>query len=158
MRAVLHPLYARQNKEVSILKRLGMLVVLLVWIMLFMIPCMSLASSGESTVAPAYLYTRNVKATLTISENGQATCLGAIRANSQSDISLTVTLYKKSGSYWYKVASWSNSASAISLKIEKKYTVSQGTYKVVTHGSVTTSAGNTEQLSETSNQITYSAQ
>ena len=96
-----------------------MLVVLLVWIMLFMIPCMSLASSGESTVAPAYLYTRNVKATLTISENGQATCLGAIRANSQSDISLTVTLYKKSGSYWYKVASWSNSASAISLKIEK---------------------------------------
>ena len=84
--------------------------------------------------------------------------LGAIRANSQSDISLTVTLYKKSGSYWYKVASWSNSASAISLKIEKKYTVSQGTYKVVTHGSVTTSAGNTEQLSETSNQITYSAQ
>lgn len=51
------------------MKRLGMLVVLLVWIMLFMIPCMSLASSGESTVAPAYLYTRNVKATLTISEN-----------------------------------------------------------------------------------------
>lgn len=50
------------------MKRLGMLVVLLVWIMLFMIPCMSLASSGESTVAPAYLYTRNVKATLSVAK------------------------------------------------------------------------------------------
>lgn len=38
MRAVLHLLYARQNKEVSVLKRSGMLVALLVGIMLFMIP------------------------------------------------------------------------------------------------------------------------
>lgn len=140
------------------MKRSGMLVALLVGIMLFMIPFLASASSSESPVAPLYLYTKTVKATLTISENGQATCFGAIKANSQSDISLTVILYKKSGSSWYKVASWSNAASDISLKIEKKYTVSQGTYKVVTRGSVTTSAGNTEQLSETSNQITYSAQ
>lgn len=140
------------------MKRSGMLVALLVGIMLFMIPFLASASSSESPVAPLYLYTKTVIATLTISENGQATCFGAIKANSQSDISLTVTLYKKSGSSWYKVASWSNAASDISLKIEKKYTVSQGTYKVVTRGSVTTSAGNTEQFSETSNQITYSAQ
>lgn len=101
------------------MKRSGMLVALLVGIMLFMIPFLASASSSESPVAPLYLYTKTVKATLTISENGQATCFGAIKANSQSDISLTVTLYKKSGSSWYKVASWSNAASDISLKIEK---------------------------------------
>lgn len=140
------------------MKRSGMLVALLVGIMLFMIPCISFASASESSVAPLYLYTKTVKATLTIDDNGQATCFGSIKANSQSDISLTVTLYKKSGTSWSKVASWSNSASDISLKLEKKYTVSQGTYKVVTSGSVTTSAGNTEQLSETSTQVTYSVQ
>lgn len=55
------------------MKRSGMLVALLVGIMLFMIPFLASASSSESPVAPLYLYTKTVKATLTISENGQAT-------------------------------------------------------------------------------------
>lgn len=52
------------------MKRSGMLVALLVGIMLFMIPFLASASSSESPVAPLYLYTKTVIATLTISEFG----------------------------------------------------------------------------------------
>ncbi len=113
------------------------------------------ALACERTMSPAYLYTRKVTASLSIDVNGQATCYGLIKANAQSDISMTVTLYKKVGSTWTKITSWSNFTSGISLKLSKVYIVSQGTYKVVTSGSVTTSDGNKEQLTETSSQRVY---
>lgn len=137
------------------MNRFRVVSILLVGIMLSVMLNGSAALACERTVSPAYLYTRKVTASLSIDVNGQATCYGLIKANAQSDISMTVTLYKKVGSTWTKITSWSNFTSGISLKLSKVYIVSQGTYKVVTSGSVTTSDGNKEQLTETSSQRVY---
>ena len=85
----------------------GMAMVL-VGIMLLTISGSAFAAVKDDTVSPLYLYTRKVKASLTISDSGKATCVGHIKANNmKSDISMTVTLYKKSGSSWTKVTGWS---------------------------------------------------
>ncbi len=140
------------------MKRSGMVVILLVGIALLMMSCLSVAMASDEAISPAYLYTRKVVASLSIDANGQASCFGSIKASSQSDIALTITLYRKVGSTWVRVTSWSKSATATSLRLNKAYTVSQGTYKLVTSGSVTTSEGNTENLTETSTQMTYPAE
>ena len=90
----------------------GMAMVL-VGIMLLTISGSAFAAVKDDTVSPLYLYTRKVKASLTISDSGKATCVGHIKANNmKSDISMTVTLYKKSGSSWTKVTGWRDSHSA----------------------------------------------
>ena len=71
----------------------GMAMVL-VGIMLLTISGSAFAAVKDDTVSPLYLYTRKVKASLTISDSGKATCVGHIKANNmKSDISMTVTLY-----------------------------------------------------------------
>lgn len=74
----------------------------------------------------------------------------------KSDISMTVTLYKKSGSSWTKVTGWSDSHSGQILEIEKTRQVSEGTYKVVVTGTVTNSEGKKEEVKTTSTEMTYS--
>ena len=67
----------------------------LVGIMLLTISGSAFAAVKDDTVSPLYLYTRKVKASLTISDSGKATCVGHIKANNmKSDISMTVTSYK----------------------------------------------------------------
>ena len=69
----------------------GMAMVL-VGIMLLTISGSAFAAVKDDTVSPLYLYTRKVKASLTISDSGKATCVGHIKANNmKSDISMTVT-------------------------------------------------------------------
>lgn len=153
----MHLLSVRQNKEVLDLKRSGVVAILLAGSMLLMVLSVPVALANDKEISPAYLYTQKVTASLSIDANGQATCFGSIKASAQSDISMTITLYKKAGSTWTRVTSWNSSTSGNSLKLQKTYTVSSGTYKVVTSGSVTTSTGS-EHVTETSSQRVYPAQ
>ncbi len=139
------------------MKHSRVVAILLAGILLLTMLSVPVALASEEMISPAYLYTRKVTASLSINANGQATCFGTIKASAQSDISMTITLYKKAGSTWTRVTSWSSSTSGNSLKLQKTYIVSSGTYKVVTSGSVTTSAGS-EQVTETSSQRVYPAQ
>lgn len=128
----------------------------LVGVMLLTIFSSAFAAVKDDAVSPLYLYTRKVKASLSISGSGKAMCVGHIKANDMNnDISMTVTLYKKSGSSWTKVTSWSDSNSGQILEIEKTRQVSDGTYKVVVTGSVTNSEGRKESVRATSTEITY---
>ncbi len=124
-------------------------------VLLFTNPAPSFAAERRSEISPAYSYTKKVSATLSISTEGIATCGGSVKAMASSRISLTMTLYKKAGNVWSKVTSWSTSGTGITLKLQKTYAVSKGTYKVAVAGTVTSSEGNSEHFSETSTQITY---
>lgn len=58
----------------------GMAMVL-VGIMLLTISGSAFAAVKDDTVSPLYLYTRKVKASLTISDSGKATCVGHIKSD-----------------------------------------------------------------------------
>ena len=134
----------------------GMAMVL-VGVMLLAISGSAFAAIKDDAISPLYLYTRIVQASLSISDNGKATCAGTIKANStKSDISMTVTLYRQLGSSWIKVTSWSASDSGAMLGLEKAKQVSEGTYKVVVTGTVTNSEGKKEEVKTTSIEVTYS--
>lgn len=125
-------------------------------IMIVLVPCTAFAARDDSA-SMLYQYTRIVTASLSISDAGQATCRGFVRASSPgSDISFTITLYRKSGTSWSKVTSWSNSDTSLILEIVKNRQVSAGTYKVKLTGSVTDSEGNTESIIASSSEVTYS--
>lgn len=133
------------------------MALVLVGVMLLAISGSAFAAVKDNTVSLLYLYTRRVGASLSISDSGKATCVGYIKANNaQSDISMTITLYKKSGSSWIRVTGWSASDSGLILEIEETRQVSEGTYKVVVTGTVTNSEGKKEDVKTTSTEITYS--
>lgn len=134
-----------------------MMAMVLVGVMLLTISGSAFAAVKDDAVSPLYLYTRKVRASLTIDDSGKAICVGSIRAtDTKSDISMTVTLYKKSGSSWIKVAGWSDSLSGQILEIEKTRQVTEGTYKVVLTGTVTNPEGKKENVKTTSTEMTYS--
>lgn len=139
------------------MKWFRMLSMVLVGVMLLAISSSAIAAVKDNMVSPLYLYTRKATAQLLISDSGKATCTGSIVATSkESDISMTVTLYRKSGSTWAKVTAWSDSISSQALQIEKNRQVSEGTYKVVLTGTVTNSEGKKESVNSTSSETTYS--
>ena len=115
------------------------------------------AIKEEGGITPFYIYTRAVSAGLNISSSGIATCTGSIRVYSTtSDISMRVNLYKKVGSSWIKEVGWTNSCEGrMSLSISETYTVTEGTYKVVTTAAIIAEDGNYETVSEESDIITY---
>lgn len=87
---------------------------------------------------PLFMYISDISPRLTIS-SGNAACSGKIYANNDnSNITMTVTLYKKSGSAWVRVTGWSDSVTGSDyLSISRNYSVNAGTYKVVVTGTVT---------------------
>ncbi len=134
-----------------------MMTMVLVGVMLLTISGSAFAAVKDDTVSPLYLYTRRVTASLSISDSGQATCSGYVKANSSgSSISITITLYRQSGKSWGKVTSWSTSGTSQVLSIEKTRQVSEGTYKVVLTGSVSNPEGKKEDIKTTSTEMTYS--
>lgn len=139
------------------MKKLRILAMMLVGVMVIALPCAAFAAVKDDAVSPLYLYTNKVRATLIISDSGEATCRGYVKASqSGSSISVTITLYRQSGTSWSRVTSWSDSDDVQILEIEKNRQVSAGTYKVELTGSVTNPEGKTESISATSAQITYS--
>lgn len=127
-------------------------------LMLVVAPCTAFAVGyEESEIIPKYSSAIQVNANLHIDSSGTATCKGTVTLkNATSDASIVVALYKKDGSSWRKVTSWSQSSSGrVRLELVKTKTVAHGTYKVVLTGTVTTANGDTERISDTSGQITY---
>lgn len=55
-----------------------MMAMVLVGFMLLTISGSAFAAVKDDTVSPLYLYTRKVKASLTISDSGKAICVGSI--------------------------------------------------------------------------------
>lgn len=104
---------------------------------------------------PYYMNVSSIYSSLSFSgRSGE--CIGAISALSGSTISATLTLYKKVGSSWSYVTSWSQSSSSSSLTISGYYTVSSaGIYRVVINGTVTRN-GNSESVSHTSSEASCS--
>lgn len=115
------------------------------------------AVPDNAGVQPMYLYTSDVKATLIISGSGTASCVGKIKGwASDSNITMTVTLFKQSGTSWSQIASWSDSATGVSsITISESYGVDAGTYKVVVTGTVTDPGVGTEDVSNTSVEMIY---
>lgn len=97
-----------------------MMAMVFVGVMLLTISSSAFAAVKDDAISPLYLYTRRVTASLSISDSGQATCSGYVKANSsESGISITITLYKQSGKSWSKVTSWSTSGTSQILDIAK---------------------------------------
>ena len=133
------------------------MAMVLVGVMLLAISGSAVAAVKEDAISPLYLYTQTVRASLVISDSGKATCIGHVKAsNMQSDIRMTITLYKKVGTAWSRVTGWSASKAGQTLEIERFKQVSEGTYKVELIGSVTNSEGKTENVKSTSFEVTYS--
>ena len=132
------------------MKRFRWMAMFLVGVMLLAISSSAFAAIKDDTVSPLYLYTRKVTASLSISDGGKATCYGYVRANSSGgSISITITLYRQSGKSWSKVTSWSTSGTSQILDIEKTKQVTEGTYKVVLTGNVTSPEGKKEDIKAT---------
>ena len=87
-------------------------------------------------ITPFYTYTSNVSDSLTF--NGEkAICSGSIMPTGTYSASVTVTLYKKNGSSWTYVNSWSDSATGGNEAYASgSSTVGSGTYKVTASGNV----------------------
>lgn len=115
------------------------------------------AITKTDAVSTLYLYIQTVIATLEISGGGYATCCGKIKTRElESEISITVTLYRQSGKDWIRVDGWGNLKTGTNmLALQKRRSVEKGTYMVVVTGRVTPKEGNPESVRGTSNIITY---
>ena len=116
------------------------------------------AAIREETLSPFYIYTTKVSASLTIDENGTATCKGSIRVRSNdSAVSMNVQLQKKTGSTWMPVKTWyvSSDGGKYLVSLSENRAVSSGTYRVYVDGIVTDIDGNTEAVFAVSGEKTY---
>lgn len=127
------------TKDVVSLKILGKkaLALLAVCVMLFSIPSANaltgtLPSQGNISIAPMYINTESIAASLTFS--GKTANCGTIVTGmiGTTEITATMTLYKveSSGSLTYQT-SWSTSAKSDTLSYKSSYAVSSsGTYQL----------------------------
>ena len=87
-------------------------------------------------MTPFYTYTDRITVNLSFSGD-KAVCSGSVYPEGTYSASVTVTLYKKNGSSWTYVNSWSDSATGGNEAYAcGSSTVSSGTYKVTASGHV----------------------
>jgi len=116
------------------LKRMAALILFAV--MLGSVIATTAAQAATSTVSPCYTNTHSIYASLNIA-GGTASCFGKVSPYGEKSCSIIVTLYKKAGSNWKYVASWSASAKNGSRATASgTANISKGTYKVVSVGYV----------------------
>ena len=109
-------------------------------IMVILICCYAIAlcegAEDKHERLDRYSQTRRIYAGLSINE-GVACCTGRVTPNSTQSCSLTVRLYKKNGSTWDVVRTWTASATGGQSAYLCRYvSVGYGTYKVVSTGNV----------------------
>lgn len=93
-------------------------------------------AANVPTISPQYSYTKLVQAGLEFS-GGKAICTGKVSPLDEEDVTITVTLYKKNGTKWNYITSWSGSATGgHTATAGGSISVDHGTYKVVTIGNV----------------------
>lgn len=114
------------------------------------------ASRPDQPLEPQYEHTSRISASLSISKNGTASCIGTIKAISNtSKVNITLRLLRKNGSSWTPVKTWTKDNQPSSASIDKDCSVGAGTYKLVISGSVTTDKGRTEFVSTSSSEKVY---
>lgn len=83
-----------------------------------------------------YEYTQAIGVSLSFS-GGKANCSGYVKPRGSEWASISVTLYKKNGTNWNIVQSWSgNATGGATAAASGSASVSKGTYKVVATGNV----------------------
>ena len=96
----------------------------------------SLEHASVPEITLNYTYTSSVTATLSFS-SGKANCSGTVTPSGTDSVFLKVTLYKKSGSSWTAIASWTGSSTGgHQAAAGGSVSVGAGTYKVTTVGNV----------------------
>lgn len=115
----------------------------------------SLMVPANATASVMYTYISGLEVGFGIA-GSTASCYGAVDAPPQYDLSLRVTLMRKSGSIWVTVQYWTATGSFI-VSLVRDYALStSGDYKVVVLGKVLDDNGNViESASKTSSIITY---
>lgn len=90
-------------------------------------------SSGDSEIAPLLQYTKSFKTALSIS-GGQASATANLKGynGNTTKIVITMTLQKKGllGLWWSDEASWTETFYSYNASMNRKHSVSDGTYKV----------------------------
>lgn len=115
-----------------------------------------LAAVIPPEIEPQYDLTLSTRAGLTISDSGVASCSGTIRANATtSQVNITLRLYKKSGSSWLIIKTWTKTDQPFKGSISETYNVGAGTYKVIASGKVTAADGQTEYVSVSTGEKVY---
>jgi len=100
------------------------------------IPFSHIRDAPYLQITPYYSYTDNISASLSFS-GSTADCYGTVSPSGNDSVSITVTLYKQSGSKWNSIDSWTGSSTGGSTAAAGgTATVSAGTYKVVVVGNV----------------------
>lgn len=83
-----------------------------------------------------YDYTQAIGVSLSF-RGEKANCSGYVKPRGSESASIRVTLYKKNGSNWISIQSWSgNATGGATAAASGSAPVSQGTYKVVATGNV----------------------
>lgn len=116
------------------LKWVGFLVVCVLSGLLL---CSAAYAARQEQVLPLrYKNTQSVLASLSI-KGSTATCYGRVTPQGTQDCSLSLTLYRKNGSRWVAVQTWTQSAQqGASASLNKTKTIGAGTYKVTAVGNV----------------------
>lgn len=120
----------------SFKKTVSWILCLAIALTMVITPAWAAVRYDDGEISVQYVKTRRITATLTL-QDGVATCTGKLYPLDDQACSITVTLYKKNGSGWDAVQSWSANASGGGYAIvSKTRSVGRGTYKVVSEGLV----------------------
>ena len=93
-------------------------------------------SAAPFAMTTDYTHTSLLTGNLTFS-GGKANCSGTVTPSGNQSSSITVKLYKKNGTKWNEVTSWSGSAENGKTAVASgSQSVSTGTYKVVVTGNI----------------------
>lgn len=120
----------------SFKKTVSWILCLAIALTVMVTPAWAAVRHDDGGISVQYVNTRRITASLVL-QDGVATCKGKVYPLDGKDCSITVTLYKKNGSGWDPVQSWSANASGGGYAIvNKTRSVEPGTYKVVSVGLV----------------------
>ena len=94
------------------------------------------ALAGEAHIRLRSVHIKTVSVSLSF-QGSSAVCNATAFPKTDSDVSMTLILYKKSGNFWTRQCSWSGSASnGNSLWVSGTAYVTSGTYKLVASGTM----------------------
>lgn len=110
------------------------------------------SNGSASVMSPLYTYISVLEVGFDIT-GSTASCYGCVSSSSQYDISITMTLMRRSGSIWVKVRAWTNSGS-FSVSLLRDYTLSiAGDYKLIVLGKIIDGNGNVLESASITSQI-----
>lgn len=130
---------------------------LVLWICALMVvsSVFAVSPSYAEKIGTRYTYISILEAGLSIS-GSTASCYGSVSSSSSYDISIRMTLMRKTGSIWVTVKTWTGSGD-FTVYLLKSYGLSTtGDYKIIVLGKILDSAGNVlESASRSSGIETY---